>query len=98
MAQLLLPLKHLPSNAWGMTTPEETSYLRIVRGAPSPDELAALVTVLTALSTRPAPGKTCRNDQVRAHWDRSWRVHPSPGSWCRGTATHVPPGPVSARS
>lgn len=59
-----------------MTAP----FLRIVRGNPTPEELAALVTVLAA---RPAPAPA--PDPVRPLWtDRARRLgvsRPGPCTW-----------------
>ncbi|WP_181160410.1 acyl-CoA carboxylase epsilon subunit [Streptomyces solincola] len=60
-------------------------HLRILRGAPSPTEVAALAAVLTALAARDAPGAAHR-PRERAHWDRGWRAHAPSGSW----RSHLP--------
>lgn len=56
--------------------------LRIVRGEPTAEELAALVAVLAARSGEPAPAPkpipsawTDRSRLVRKH------LHPGPGAW-----------------
>jgi hypothetical protein len=69
------------------TTVIETATVRIVRGEPTPEELAALVAVLTAVaaggaaSAEPAPaavsGWTDRSRYVRgalAHSTNGWRA------------------------
>jgi hypothetical protein len=60
----------------------EMPYLRVVRGAPTPDELAALVAVLAARSVPPAAAP-----RVRSAWAdpaRSLRVsRPGAGAWWR---------------
>ncbi|MFE0523216.1 acyl-CoA carboxylase subunit epsilon [Streptomyces sp. NPDC058954] len=71
-----------------MTTSAETAgCVRIVRGSPSPDELAALLTVLTTLSMHSMPDVTCPEGQERANSHRSWKTHHSPGSWRRGAVS-----------
>jgi hypothetical protein len=57
--------------------------LRVVKGDPTPEELAALIAVLTARATTPAPPE----DTTRAsNWSTYWRnartpFHPGPGQW-----------------
>ena len=60
--------------------------LRIVRGEPTDEELAALVAVLGARSAAPAPAMT----EAPSVWrDRSALlrkpVHPGPGAWRAAT-------------
>jgi hypothetical protein len=56
----------------------EEPLVRVVRGAPTPEELAALVTVLAARSTTADedPRKTSMTP-----WVRSARPAAGPGSW-----------------
>ena len=59
----------------------ETPYLRVVRGEPTVEELAALVAVLAARSAPPAP-------RLRSAWaDPARRLglnsRPGPGAWRR---------------
>ncbi|MEE1757461.1 acyl-CoA carboxylase subunit epsilon [Streptomyces sp. SP18CS02] len=63
-----------------------SDHLRIVHGSPNAVELAALTAVLTALACRQA-AQHLEMDPAppRAHWDRSWKVHLSPGSWRCGS-------------
>ena len=60
----------------------ETPYLRVVRGEPTPSELAALVAVLATRSGPAAPAP-----RVRSAWAdpaRQLRVgRPGPGAWRR---------------
>jgi Acyl-CoA carboxylase epsilon subunit len=57
--------------------------IKIVKGDPTPEELAALVTVLAARAAAAAPAA----DQHRAsNWATYWRnartpFHPGPGQW-----------------
>ncbi|MHC5704653.1 acyl-CoA carboxylase subunit epsilon [Streptomyces sp. PKU-MA01144] len=62
--------------------------LRIVRGAPDAEELAAVMAVLTAVAHRrgaapaAAGGGTPDGRPRRAHWDRAWGTGFQPcGSW-----------------
>ncbi|MDA2813814.1 acyl-CoA carboxylase subunit epsilon [Nocardiopsis sp. RSe5-2] len=65
-------------------------HLSVVRGDPSPEELAALVAVLTA---RARAARAAREAEESARRPRSaWRdrsrllrrpVHPGPGAWAR---------------
>jgi Acyl-CoA carboxylase epsilon subunit len=61
----------------------ETPWLRVVRGEPTPEELAALVTVLAARSAAAAPAPVVRSawaDPAR----RLGRTHrPGRGAWRR---------------
>jgi hypothetical protein len=64
------------------TTETPRPVLRIVRGEPTPEELAALVAVVAARSGAPAPAPkpipsawTDRARLVRPH------LHPGPGAW-----------------
>jgi len=66
--------------------PRERSTLRIISGNPSPDEIAALVAVLSLRANRPAPAQQVR----RSMWaSRSRQVRPvlgaGPGSWRAST-------------
>jgi hypothetical protein len=57
--------------------------LRVVKGDPTPEELAALIAVVTARATAPAPAP----DTTRAsNWATYWRnartpFRPGPGQW-----------------
>jgi hypothetical protein len=57
--------------------------LRVVKGDPTPEELAALIAVVTARATAPAPAP----DTTRAsNWATYWRnartpLRPGPGRW-----------------
>lgn len=68
-----------PDNAGG---PPERPLLRVVRGEPTPEELAALVAVLTARAAAPGPGQP---PPVSGWTDRARLVRPavvpSPGGW-----------------
>ncbi|MFF8288800.1 acyl-CoA carboxylase subunit epsilon [Streptomyces sp. NPDC016309] len=66
-------------------------HLRIVHGRPTATELAALTAVLTALACRTGPAGPSRGGGAptgRAQWDRGWRAHPAPNSWC--ARLHLP--------
>ncbi|GAA1349613.1 acyl-CoA carboxylase subunit epsilon [Streptomyces beijiangensis] len=56
----------------------EASF-RVVRGDPTPDELAALVAVLT-LTLRPCDEPVCVAP-ARAEWDRPADTYRSPLAW-----------------
>jgi hypothetical protein len=62
---------------------EKRPYLRIVRGNPDDEELAALAAVVAAAASAPA-GPPKRNH--RSHWADHARLlrqplHPGPGAW-----------------
>ena len=64
------------------TEPGERPFLRVVRGLPSDEELAALV----ALLSRPAPASPPRTDPAPSGWaDRGRAIgaprRPGPGAW-----------------
>jgi len=66
--------------------PREQPTLRVVAGNPSPDEIAALVAVLSHRVNRPTPAPEAR----RSLWaSRSRQVRPvlgaGPGSWRAST-------------
>ncbi|MFJ3224144.1 acyl-CoA carboxylase epsilon subunit [Streptomyces sp. NPDC086783] len=64
-----------------MTTAEEPiGQIRVVRGVPDAEELAALLTVLTSLSLCSKDAARCRTRR-RAHWDHGIRPHLPPSSW-----------------
>ncbi|GAA1592391.1 hypothetical protein GCM10009804_55930 [Kribbella hippodromi] len=57
--------------------------MKIIKGDPTPEELAALVTVLAARATTPAPSP---DPQRAGNWATYWRnarqpLHPGPGQW-----------------
>ncbi|MFP3991864.1 acyl-CoA carboxylase subunit epsilon [Streptomyces sp. E11-3] len=54
-------------------------HLRIVHGSPTAVELAAVTAALSTLLQEAAVG---HHRPRRADWDRSWRPHPAPHSWC----------------
>ncbi|MFF4257603.1 acyl-CoA carboxylase subunit epsilon [Streptomyces sp. NPDC001663] len=55
---------------------------RVVRGNPDPDELAALVAVLTVLHTRAATADDAPAPTApRATWDRAGNGYSSPLAW-----------------
>ena len=61
---------------------QETPLLRIVKGNPEPDELAALVTVVSALASTPAGDKA----QPTSEWAARHRLvrathRHGPGAW-----------------
>ncbi|MEU4878437.1 acyl-CoA carboxylase subunit epsilon [Streptomyces sp. NPDC021608] len=71
-----------------MTTADQSfDQIRVVRGNPGAEELAALLTVLTAVA-RSASSPT-HLSRPRALWDRRMRPHQPPGSWRHWA--HTPP-------
>lgn len=66
----------------------EEPLLSVVKGDPTPDELAAVVSAVAAkLSARPAPGDDSPRTQPTS-WAAYWRtvqqpIHPGPGAWRR---------------
>ncbi|MFJ9345375.1 acyl-CoA carboxylase epsilon subunit [Streptomyces sp. NPDC101237] len=55
---------------------------RVVRGDPGPDELAALVAVLTVLRARAeARAEPAGPAVLRATWDRAGHAYRSPLAW-----------------
>ncbi len=64
--------------------PAGHSYLRVVRGDPTPEELAALIAVLLS---RPAEPEAAVTTSRSAWSDRSGQLrrplHPGPGGWRR---------------
>ena len=65
-----------------MTEPEPAVAFSVVRGSPTDEELAALVTVLTLSSRRSEPEPTSRPSGWSAYW-RSVRapISPGPHAW-----------------
>ena len=60
--------------------------LRIVRGEPTPEELAALVAVLTVVTSRAAGGSPADHAPVRTRWNERSRLvrrplTPGPGAF-----------------
>ncbi|WP_328997132.1 acyl-CoA carboxylase subunit epsilon [Kribbella sp. NBC_00709] len=60
-----------------------TQVLRVVKGEPTAEELAALVTVLAARAAGPGPAA---DPQRAGNWATYWRnartpFHPGPGQW-----------------
>jgi len=73
-----------------MTDPDATRpVLRVVRGEPSADELAALVAVLATRGASPAasapPRRTAWNDPARLVREP---VRPGPGGWRASSLPH----------
>ncbi|MFI5709847.1 acyl-CoA carboxylase subunit epsilon [Kribbella sp. NPDC051620] len=59
--------------------------LRITKGDPTPEELAALLAVITARSAA-APADSSRTTDRASDWATYWRnhtrpLHPGPGRW-----------------
>lgn len=73
-----------------MTVPESEPFLRIVRGDPSPEEIAALVAVLTARARAAAAARDGHERRPVSAWRDPSRLvrrplpH-GPGAW-RGSA------------
>ncbi|MER5452823.1 acyl-CoA carboxylase subunit epsilon [Streptomyces sp. NPDC002764] len=68
------------------TVSGSADLIRVVRGTPDADELAALLTVLTAVSNAADErnGVDCRR---RARWDSGVRPYQPPASWRQGAGT-----------
>ena len=64
-------------------TPAEAPVLRVVKGDPTPEELAALVAVVAARAAAvPAPADTERASDWATYWRHAKRpLHPGPGRW-----------------
>ena len=66
-----------------MSVPDTAPVLRLVRGTPTPEELAAVVTLLSALAS--APGAAAPEAPVRGWNARSRQVRRpvehGPGAW-----------------
>lgn len=77
------PLARYPRAMDGETTaPEQTPHLRVVRGEPTAEELAALVTVLAAAGG----GSGAPDDEPPSAWNdrQAWARLPlrhGPGAW-----------------
>ncbi|MGW2835974.1 acyl-CoA carboxylase subunit epsilon [Streptomyces sp. NPDC001286] len=65
------------------TVPGSAELIRVVRGTRDADELAALLTVLTAISNA-ADERNSVDCRRRARWDRGVRPYRPPGSWRQG--------------
>ena len=64
---------------------ESEPVLRVVKGDPSPEELAALVAVVSARAAAAAAAPT-EEPQRASDWASYWRnvrrpLHPGPGRW-----------------
>ncbi|GAB3934390.1 hypothetical protein GCM10029976_043280 [Kribbella albertanoniae] len=56
--------------------------LQILKGDPTPEELAALVAVLAARPTTPEPANTERAGNWATYWRNARQpFHPGPGQW-----------------
>jgi hypothetical protein len=56
--------------------------LQILKGDPTPEELAALVAVLAARPSAPAPRETERASNWATYWRNARQpFHPGPGQW-----------------
>ena len=70
-----------------MTAPEPTSAdIRVVRGQPSPDELAAITAVIHGVVDELAADEATRAHRVTTAWQRTQRrlrspLEPGPGAW-----------------
>lgn len=80
-----------PSSDADPTAPTHDGAMRhqllIVHGSPTAAELAAVTAVLSAVVLGGAVCVDGHHRMPRAHWDRSWRPHPLPHSWCTGGNT-----------
>ena len=61
----------------------ETPYLRVVRGEPTAEELAALVAVLAARSAATAPAPRPRSAWADPARRLGLTAQPGPGAWRR---------------
>ena len=61
----------------------ETPYLRVVRGEPTAEELAALVAVLSARSVAAAPAAGPRSAWADPARRLGLTARPGPGAWRR---------------
>ena len=61
----------------------DTPYLRVVRGEPTAEELAALVAVLAARSAPPAPAAGPRSAWADPARRLGLTSRPGPGAWRR---------------
>ena len=68
-----------------MTTPDDETarrpFLRIVRGDPTEEELAALVTVLASVGSAPEPDRTPPPDWAAHHRKVRVTLPHGPGGW-----------------
>ncbi|GAB3833345.1 acyl-CoA carboxylase subunit epsilon [Kribbella italica] len=56
--------------------------LHVVKGDPTPEELAALVAVVAARAAAPAAADTERASDWATYWRHAKRpLHPGPGQW-----------------
>ncbi|MER5452239.1 acyl-CoA carboxylase epsilon subunit [Streptomyces sp. NPDC002764] len=73
--------QHVRAHGEGMfTVPQPGEMIRVVRGTPDADEIAALLAVIAAVGNAADErnGVDCRR---RARWDRGVRPYRPPGSW-----------------
>jgi hypothetical protein len=66
--------------------PVEAPLLRIVKGDPTPEEVAALVAVVSAMANAAAEQASREKKQPRAEWSARHRLvrrtlHHGPGAW-----------------
>jgi acyl-CoA carboxylase epsilon subunit len=61
----------------------EAPFLRVVRGEPTAEELAALVAVLAARSAAPAPARRPRSAWADPARRLGLTSRPGPGAWRR---------------
>jgi hypothetical protein len=61
----------------------ETPFLRVVRGEPTAEELAALVAVLAARAAVPAPAAPARSAWADPARRLGLTARPGPGAWRR---------------
>ncbi|WP_034092072.1 acyl-CoA carboxylase epsilon subunit [Streptacidiphilus albus] len=74
------------------TTPPTTpGAVRVVRGNPAPDELAALLAVLHAVTARSTPAPSREQRRPRAPWALG-AARPGAGTW-----RTEPPAPAAVR-
>lgn len=64
------------------------SVVEVVAGSPTPEELAAVLTVVSAVAGGDAPAERPRADRSPAGWGSYWRAvrrehRPGPGAWAR---------------
>ncbi|MEU6219501.1 acyl-CoA carboxylase subunit epsilon [Streptomyces sp. NPDC047022] len=66
-----------------MSDEAEVCVLRVLRGAPSPEEMAAATAVLMELARRTPPAREPAPSRAAPTWHRpALTAHRAPASWC----------------
>ncbi len=72
-----------------LTIVNDDAVLRVVRGSPTDDELAALVAVLSVRARGARPATTPRSSTWAAYWNsQPDRVTPGVGAWRASALPH----------